>query len=140
MPIINIGVDKEAWDSQFVVLPPRDYIVEVKQSTIGESRQKKSPQLELVYGIIDPQTVSVEGKEVNISKQKLFNVVSLVPKAASFLRQALVGHGVPFQLEGGMCQFDPDAFIGKRVVVSVGVEKQDNGKERNVVNKVRLAD
>lgn len=141
MPRISIAVDKESWDKQFIMLPPGAYTLACEKATHGNSKVKGSPQLELMWGIEAPQTVKNEaGADVSIGKQKVFDTISLVPKAAGFLRAALAGCGVPFTLEGELVDFDSDHFIGKRVVANIAVEINPNdGVARNRIKGYKVA-
>jgi hypothetical protein len=141
MPRISVSVDKESWDKRFITLPPGDYTLVCDKATHGQSKQKGSPQLELQWKIEAPASVKDEtGADVDISKQRVFDTISLVPKAAGFLRAALAGCGVPFQMAGELCDFDSDHFQGKRVVAKIVVETNPaDGIARNRVKSYRVA-
>jgi hypothetical protein len=139
MPRVNVAVDKESWDNKFILLPPGEYTLKYEKVVAGESSQKKSPELQCTLGIVAPASVTAEGKEVNISKQKVFDRISMVPKAAGFLRDKLVGANVPFKLDPstGMCDFDTDDFIGKAVVARIEVEVGTDNVPRNKIRSTK---
>lgn len=138
---ITTQVDKEAWDSQFVLLPPQEYRLRYLMPKIVNAKTSGQPMLEFRLDILSPETVNVGGKDVKVAgKQKMFDRVSLSPKASGILRQKLVGAGVPFTLNGDALDFDYADFQGKEIIAKVEIRKNpDDGRESNQITHTRPA-
>jgi len=143
MAEISIEVSQDSWDSSFVNLVG-DFRGRYTSYEEGVSQAGK-PKMTFIADIIAPESIEVNGKQVQVAgKQKIRDLVTLAATASWTIRGRLTAAGVPHTVEElpngqARVKFDPDNFIGREVIFTLSQEsaKDGSGKSFTRVDKTR---